>query len=45
MIAGKKEDEETRNLIKKVNNFFMPNKIVLLAGNEWLEDKLEFIKV
>ncbi len=48
VIAGKRDAEDTRALLREVRAVFAPNQIILLAdgagGQEWLGAKLEFLR-
>ena len=48
VIAGKRDAEDTRALLREVRAIFAPNQIVLLAdgagGQEWLGAKLDFLR-
>jgi uncharacterized protein YyaL (SSP411 family) len=48
VIAGKRDAEDTRSLLREVHSHFIPNKLLLLAdggpGQAWLGQKLEFIR-
>ncbi len=48
VIAGKRDADDTRALLREVRATFSPNQIVLLAdgagGQEWLGAKLEFLR-
>ena len=48
VIAGHRDEAQTRALLEEVHAHFLPNKVLLLAdggiGQEWLGRKLEFIR-
>ena len=48
VIAGKRDADDTRALLREVRAVFSPNQIVLLAdgaaGQQWLGEKLEFLR-
>jgi uncharacterized protein YyaL (SSP411 family) len=48
VIAGPREAEATRALLREVHSHYLPNTIVLFAdgaaGQQWLADRLEFLK-
>ncbi len=48
VIAGPRDAAPTRALLREVHTHFIPNKLLLLAdggaGQEWLGERLEFVK-
>lgn len=48
VLAGKPGAEDTRRLLREVHQHYLPNKLILVAdagaGQQWLGEKLEFLK-
>ncbi len=48
VIAGPRDSDETRALLREVHAHFLPNKLLLLAdataGQHWLAERLEFLQ-
>lgn len=48
VIAGQRNGEDTKALLREVHRHFIPNKLLVLAdgaeGQQWLGEKLEFIR-
>ncbi|MDQ6940856.1 MAG: thioredoxin domain-containing protein, partial [Verrucomicrobiota bacterium] len=44
VIAGDRAAEETRELLREVHRRYLPDKLLLLAGDEFLQEKLEALR-